>query len=157
MYYEINLFPGIRLGKTRRHITFTDVARELVPGQYQIWPYRFRKKDKNGAFFVLPPYSRTNIAHIVDESTQVKLEVVYGSGTCPFARNRGVTDLQLSAETYLQFGKDVIYALKAGREGLVVREEVNPPFRLGVTEVNLTMDDPHAPSEFWKIVNTPLK
>ena len=164
---NIEIFPGIRLGTTDTPIEFTSYAEELKPGKYQIWSYRFTEPrpyhlpylpESTGCFFILPPWTHTNVGLITDPKTIVSLEATYGNGEYISTRDvSNLVDAQrvVTHEAPLVKGKRLfvrfgtIYSLKSGKHGLIVQSLTTPPFRPGVTEETIPINDPRAPLSFW--------
>jgi len=159
---EIILFPGIKLGETDIPITFTSRAKEIQPGQYQIWDYKFESRnDANGCFFIFPPGTQSNIALVNRKGTEIIQRVTYGSGYCIRTRNMpGMVDAQrqqtieisLHIGQTLTFYADDIYVLGSFSKGMVIQDTTSPPFQLGITEINLKPDDPRLPLSFSRTI-----
>lgn len=166
MKETVVLYPGIHLGYSDAPICFASQAAPLEAGQYQIWEYEFLTKPElaNGCFFIIPPRSQTAIAYITDPDTIVTLHIEYGSGQCPYTHwledmvdaQRQIVDSHLIRHgDILEFRKGDIYCLQADSDGLVVRDVTTPPFRPGITEINLDPEDHRIPPSLKKFINKP--
>lgn len=161
---EIKIFPGITLGKAHEPIEFTSLVKKLDLKKYQIWDYRYvNQEDASGCFFIFPPLTHSAIAYVIDAETEVTQTVTYGSGYCIRTRamdqlldvqRQSYEEIALHVGSQLSFHAGDIYFLGSDRQGLVMQDVTTPPFRPGITEVNLHADDHRLPLIFRRTVQT---